>query len=196
MSLWKPARNAPPPSADDLRANARPIRAEIEVLKENIRTIPDELSNLAGDPEEFARAQAALRDAQALLPIKEAALASIEAAIPAAENRGREAALRAEISEQRKRSNALKRDAETRYRKAVGLLAPLLTELERDNHAWDVLNMKCRELGLPMDASAEKELRGEIGMRPGLGWCSVTENIVVRDWSGRVLFGGTVGGYC
>lgn len=200
MSLWKPARNAPPPSADDLRANAEPIRAEIAALKANVRNIPAELANLAGDAVEFARAQAALRDGQALLPIKEAALASIEAAIPAAENRARLERLRADRGALKSRTAKLKRNLQERYDRAAKDFAEVLREMEANTDEWHRMNLTGRPLGERDGEGAELELRREVGMRPGGGgmpgsWASLCDDIEVRDWHGRLIFGGPAGSY-
>ncbi|HEY0628568.1 MAG TPA: hypothetical protein VGD23_04490 [Sphingomicrobium sp.] len=189
-------RNSPPATPDQLRANAEAIREEIERLKSEILGHKAALPDLAGDPSEFARTHAALRDAQALLPFKEDALAATEAAIPAAEHRVKVDAVLAGQAAQRRKSDALARDLQTRHRKAAEALAAVLADIAADNHAWEVLNHSARELGLPMGASAERQARGDLGMRPHAGWYSLAEEIVVRDWSGRVLFGGTVGAYC
>jgi hypothetical protein len=193
---WRPARNAAPPSVEDLTEGLAKAEADHAALEAEAAEIVEAQPNLAADPERASAARQRLADLEALIPVARRTVESIRLAIPLAENRERETALRTEMAERRKESDALGRDARSRFEKAAGALAAVLAEIERDNHAWEILNLKGREFGLAPETSAEKRLRGEIGMRPGVGWCSLAEDIVVRDWSGRVLFGGTVGGYC
>lgn len=200
MGLWKPARNAPLPSADDLRASAVSTERQATALEAERAEIVEVLPDLANDPERTAEAEARLAELDALIPVKRRTLDNIRKAIPAAENRGMRGRLRAERAALEARTAKLKRGLAERYDRSAKEFAAVLRDLEQNADDWQRVNLTGRPLGERDGEAVEMQLRRKLGMRPGGGgmpggWVSLCDDIEVRDWAGKLIFGGRTGSY-
>lgn len=178
-----------------LRANLAKEEGCLASLESERQEIEAALPDLVPEPGRYVEAQDRLREIEVLVPSKRCTVDAIRAAIPVAEKREAKDGVIADREEQGRKSAKVRRDLAARYSKAAEAFAAVLTEVEVDNRAWELINFRGREFDLPRQDSAERQVRKEAGVRPNGCWYSLTEGIVVRDWTGRVLFGGKVGTY-
>jgi hypothetical protein len=197
---WRPARNAPLPSADDLRASVASAERQLRALEVERTEIVEALPALATDPQRTGQAEARMAELDALIPIKRRTLENIAKAIPAAENRSMLDRIRAERTALETRTAKLKRGLPERYNRAAEAFAQVLREMADNTEEWRRVNLSAGALGEGNGEGAELSLRREIGLRPSAGgmpggWASLCDDIEVRDWNGRLIFGGPAGSY-
>ena len=188
---WAPAKNAPPASAEHLRNNLANEEAAANALAAEQAEIEAAQPALVGEPNRYVEAQVRLREIEALLPSKRRTVDAIRQAIPAAEKREEKERLRAQIAEQQRKSAKLRRDLKARYAKAVGPFVEVLRDIKADEDAWRFLKVVAQGLREPVDGNgAEWSLRLEAGAANGGSWWqgTVTDDLTVRDWDGRILF--------
>lgn len=189
MGLWKPARNAPLPSADDLRASFATGERKLAADEAEAAEIVEALPGLVGDPERTAQAEARLAELEALLPIERRKLEMIRKAIPAAENRGMLERIRAERTALETRTARLKRNLPERYDRAVEALAAVLRDMVGNADDWQRINGVGASLGEPAGLDAERELRATLPVN-AKGWSRLWADLDIPRWDGSLAFEG------
>lgn len=188
---WAPARNAPPASAQHLRENLEKAEAAATALTAELNEINAALPELMCEPDRFVEAQNRLREIEALLPPKRQTVEAIRQAIPLAEERERGERIAGEVEEQARQSAKFQRGLEARYTKAAEAFAEVCREIQADDDAWRQLRMAADTVKprVPVPhRSAEWALRYDRFASEHSGLKSVTNDLVVRAWDGRILF--------
>lgn len=184
---WAPTRNTPPASSQQLRDAGAKEEAAIEALRAEDREIREALPLLLNEPTRYAEGDARLREIEALLPSKRRTLEAITRAIPEAERREDQERRQVEVDERQRKSGKLRRDLKTRYTRAAEAFAEVLRDIQEDNSEWHRLQLVTR--GLNIGDTAEHALRREFASA-STGLTSLTEDVIVRDWTGRPIFRG------
>jgi hypothetical protein len=188
-------KSAPLPTAETLQAEAAGLKSRIAANIGEVSYIDGEMPNLLGDPAQRHEAEGRRAALEAQIGTDRRTLALIEEAIPAAKMRAKRAAIEAERVELERQSSKLMRNVEARYTAAAEAYAAVLSEIKADADAWEALNYRAVDLGIPRGDSAETRLRTRFAQRIGSynttgGLTSLWRNAVVLAWDGSRLFAG------
>jgi DNA repair exonuclease SbcCD ATPase subunit len=188
---WAPTRNAPPASAEHLAANLATEEAAADALAAEQEEIRRALTDLVAEPDRFVEAQDRLREIEALLPSKRRTVDAIRQAIPLAEERERIGRIAAEIDEQARQTEKLKRNLEARYTKAATAYAEVCRDIKADADRWRSLRMSAdtTKPRVPVNHfNAEMALRYDKFASEHSGLKSLIDDVIVRAWDGTVIF--------
>jgi hypothetical protein len=186
---WRPARNAPPPSAGDLRNGLAEAEAQLRALEEERAEIHGAIVDLVGDPGRASEAQDRLAEVEALIPVRRRTIETIRQAIPAAEERQARDGFRAEVAALNARTAQLKRNLSERFNAAAEAFAAVLREMEANAEEWRQVNARAQIIGEPVGEDAERELRRDLPINRG-GWSRIWADLDVPAWDGSLLFEG------
>lgn len=120
MIRWKPARNAKPPSSDDLRKALVDAEAHAAALTGEAQVIQNDMPNHLGTPR-YAEAQAALANVETELAVARRTADTLQAGILAAEER-----------EAREREAAANAEADRRHAEVQTKVVPVHQKLIRE----------------------------------------------------------------
>jgi hypothetical protein len=189
-------KNAPLPTVEILQTEAAELKSRIAASVAEVAYIDGEMPNMIGDPAQRREAEDRRAALEAQIGTDRRTLALIEEAIPAAKRRDKRAAVEADKAEQERRTNKLCRSLEARYTAAAEAFAAVLHDIKADANAWEALNYRARELGVPTGVSAEERLRQRFATPIGNyntsgGFTSLWRKVIVLAWDGSRLFDST-----
>lgn len=195
--LWAARKNAPAPTAANLRNSGENARSEIKALSDEAENIHYVLPQLVTDPGHAAKAESRLRDIEALLPTKHRTLELIESEIPKADRREQLDELEAERLKLERTTVKLMVGLPDRFERAAAQYATVLAEMGNNATQWGQLRMRADAVfGVKIAGQdAEARLRAGLVRRGAMGsagedWRSLHEEALVEAWDGRVLFEG------